>query len=159
SKLAVPGRNDDRHGAQRLCLARKTNQRFWFSGLDVAKLFDLLSFARRHVRKLLSAAEHTNPTGAARSRSTFDRDWSFDATRIDGAPVARLIFRGAPREVLAFTQFVFCACVILVPRHRPLLVDRFQKPEDALTVVFCAFSEDLLSRLFRVLTINHNSSR
>src|SRR5215813_12461129 len=66
-ELTVPRRNHDRDGTLRLCLAGKPNQRFGFRGVDVAKFFDLLSFACGNVRKLLGATEHANPTGSARS--------------------------------------------------------------------------------------------
>src|SRR5690242_21570276 len=44
------------------------------------------------------------------------------------------------------SDLVFRPGVILVPRHGPLLVHRFQKTEQALTVVFCPPAQNLFGR-------------
>src|SRR4030095_12323399 len=122
SILPVPGRNHDRNRALALGLTGETDQRLRLGGVDIAKLLDLLSFARRHIRKFLSATDYTYPAGAARSRATLNRNRTLDAARIDRAPVTRLIFGGTPGQVLSFAQFVFGSGIVLVPGHGPLLV-------------------------------------
>src|ERR1700693_5772498 len=102
SKLSVPGRHDDRDRAVCLGLTSETNQGFRLGSIDVAELFGLFSFARTHVGKFFRAAKYADPARTARSRAAFDGDRSFNAPRINSAPVARTIVGGAPGKVLAF---------------------------------------------------------
>src|SRR6266404_8257832 len=107
SELAVPRRNHDRNRPVRLRLTGKPNQRLRFRSVDVSELFDLFSFARADVGEFCGAAQHAHPASAARRRTTFDGNRSFTAARIDGPPVARVIGRGAPGQVLRLAQSVF----------------------------------------------------
>src|SRR3989442_10775819 len=140
-------------------MAGETNQRLWLGRVDVTELLDFLPFARAHVGQLLRATEHSHPAGAARSGAAFDRNWSFNATRIDGLPVARLIAGRTPCEVLSFAQLVSRAVVIFVPGYGPLLVYCFQKSEEALTVIFRTLAQNLFGRLLRMLAINSDGAR
>src|SRR6185369_12165635 len=97
---SIPRWNHDRHRALRLCLASETDERLRFGGVDVTKLLDLLSFARRNVREFLGAAENSNPTRTARGRATLNGNRSFDPARINLTPVARTIVGRSPREIL-----------------------------------------------------------
>src|SRR5947209_8225374 len=74
---AVPGRDDDRYRAARLRLTGQANQRLGFLCVYVTELLDALAFERRDFRKLLSAAEHADPAGAARRRAALDRNRPF----------------------------------------------------------------------------------
>src|SRR2546426_193584 len=65
SKLAIPRRDNDRHGAVGFRLTSESNQRFRFSSIDIAELFDLLSLAHGHIGKLFSTAKHSHPTRTA----------------------------------------------------------------------------------------------
>src|ERR1043166_8402751 len=127
SKLTVPRRNHNRNGSSGLRLAGKANYRLGLSAVDVTELFDLFSFASAHIRQLLCATKHTDPTRATRSRSALDWNRAFDSTWINRAPISRLIFGGAPGQVLSFAQLVFRICVVLVPGYGPLLVDCSEK--------------------------------
>src|SRR6185369_11989683 len=155
SKLSVPRRNYYRNRASGLGLAGQANQRFWFGGIDVAELLDLLSFANADVGEFFSAAEHADPASTTRRRTAFHRNRSFAATWINRPPIASLIFGRTPGEVLALTQFVFRAFIILVPGDCPLLVDRFGKTKQTLTVIFRTIAQDLIGRLLHMLLVEN----
>src|SRR5437773_8851879 len=65
SKLAIPRRDNDRHGTVGFRLTSESNQRLRLSSIDIAELFDLLSLAHGHIGKLFSTAKHSHPTRTA----------------------------------------------------------------------------------------------
>src|SRR5437588_2656647 len=93
---AIPWRNNDRDRTQRLGLAGETNQRIRFSAVDIAELFYLFIFTRADRREFFSTTQNPNPTSSAGRRATLNRNWSFNAPRIDRAPVTRMILGRAP---------------------------------------------------------------
>src|SRR6185369_14865517 len=146
-------------GALRLRLAGKTDQRLRLGRVDVAKLLDLFTFTRRNVREFLCATEHADPTRPAGRRATFNRNRSLDPARIQLAPVAGAIVSGAPRKILRVIQTILRVVVVLVKRDGPLLVDGFEKTEEPLAVVNCAFPQNVVGRLARVLLVDEHLSR
>src|SRR5215471_6083754 len=150
SKLSIPRRNDNRHGALCLRLTRETNKWFRFSGVDIPELFDLFTFTGSDVRKFFCPAEHADPTRSAGSGATLDGNRSLDAARIDGFPVTGLIAGGAPREILALTESVSGATVILIPGYGPFMIDGTKETKQAWTIILRPLTQDLLRRLARV---------
>src|SRR5436309_16129137 len=65
SKLAIPRRDNDRHGTVGFRLTSESNQRLRLSSIDIAELFDLFPFAHRDIRKFFSTADDAHPTRAA----------------------------------------------------------------------------------------------